>query len=199
MIGRVPAAQRGFTLLEVMAALAVMGILLVALAEGSRFGFTAWGTSTRQIAAHEDLDAVDRAFRRMVAHIDPGTRDEAVTFTGGAHEVAFTTQFPAAPGLLAAHRVDVGIGVDRAHRLVLRWLPDPHAVRLVAPPPPAVTVLLDGVDHVDFAYWHNGAWVAQDVDTTPPALVRMHVVFRSGDPRQWPDIVAAPVREMADD
>jgi general secretion pathway protein J len=187
----------GFTLLEVLAALLVLAMLILALNQGARFGFTAWGTQARVIAAHDELDAVDRTVRRLVAQIDPGTRDEPEEFTGDAHSVSFTTLFPAAGAALPTHRVQVGLGVDSAHRLVLRWSLHPHAERLTKPAPPQTTTLLDDVDHLDMGYWRGGVWSSRIDDKSAPDLLRLRIVFRRGDPRHWPDIVAAPVREAS--
>jgi general secretion pathway protein J len=188
---------RGFTLLEVLAALLVLAMLILALNQGARFGFSAWGTQARVIAAHDELDAVDRTVRRLVSHIDPGSRDEPEEFSGDAHTVSFTTLFPASGVALPTHRVQVGLGVDSAHRLLLRWSLHPHAERLTPAPPPASTDLLDDVDHLDLAYWRNGAWQTTIADKSAPDLLRLRIVFRAGDQRHWPDIIAAPVREAS--
>ena len=53
--------QTGFTLLELLAALIVLSLLLVAITQGVRFGVQAWQTQSRACwIARDDLDAVDR-------------------------------------------------------------------------------------------------------------------------------------------
>ena len=60
------AAQAGFTLLEIMVALVVFGILVAGLAQGVQFGLRAWNGQTALIAQRGDMDAGDRALRGLI-------------------------------------------------------------------------------------------------------------------------------------
>src|SRR5918997_799427 len=68
---RGPTRQAGFTLLEVLVALAVLGFLTLGLAGGVRFGLGAWDSQARLIDRTGDLDVADRALRRIVAQLVP--------------------------------------------------------------------------------------------------------------------------------
>jgi general secretion pathway protein J len=185
---------QGFTLLELLVALAVFGLLLASLAQGTRFALAAHGLQGRQIAADDDLDAVDRTLRHLISTMDPGlTADLTPHFVANARSMGFTADLPEA-SWYRTRQADVVIAVDAAHRLVLRWAP--HYPRLLGlPPAPLVTPLLDGVDHIALSYWRNGpargAWVDRWDGRTLPALVRLRIVFAAADHRHWPDIVAA--------
>jgi general secretion pathway protein J len=204
---RRPIASReaGFTLLEIMVALVVLGFLMAALTAGVKFGLQAWDAQARTIATHADLDGVDRTFRLLIVNADPGVATEQPTFVGTGSTLAFNSQLPEMSTTAFSRDADVRLLVDGGHRLVLRWVPHPHAERLGAPLPATDTTLVDGVDHLEFAYWQpspqgNGggwvkAWNAQDL----PLLVRMHVVFGKGDRRKWPDFVAAPMRSRLEE
>jgi general secretion pathway protein J len=115
----------------------------------------------------------------------------------GAPEVCeMVTLLPASPGGGHAGPAAVRLEVDAAHRLVLRWVPAPHVIWF-RPPPLQETVLLDRVERIEFAYWKEaagggGAWQRSWNDSAAPSLVRLRIVFPRGDPRRWPDIVAAP-------
>jgi general secretion pathway protein J len=84
--------------------------------------------------------------------------------------------------------------------LVLQWSPNRHAQPLEPPPAPAETVLVERVDHLDLAYAlppaAGSGWVTTWKNATPPRLVRIHIAFRQGDVRRWPDILAAPMRDQ---
>lgn len=183
----------GFTLLEVLVALVVLGFLMAGLAGGIRLGLRAWGAQDRAIAAHADLDAVDRALRHLISQADPGDPTHAAGIGGTASRLALVTRLPAA----SDRAVEAALFVDAGHHLVLRWTPRRFG-RPIGPPPPAQqTALLDGVDAAQFAYWARngeggwrGAWDGND----PPALIRVHLRFTDAA-RHWPDIVAAPARE----
>lgn len=190
--------QGGFTLLEILVALVVLGFLLAGLNQGVRFGLRAWTMQGRSVDQRSELDAVDRTLRQLVADMDPGTQVEADTVHGSATELAFTSDLPeGAAAFLPGRHADIRLSVDRAHRLVLRWLPHRHVVRFGPPPPPTDTVLLQGVERLSLSYWpRNGAgWATQWENRHLPALVRIRLVFAKGDPRRWPDIVAATMRE----
>lgn len=185
----------GFTLLEILVALVVFGFLMVGLSQGVRFGLTAWGAQARTIAQRGDVDAVDRALRRLVRQMDPGTRADPPRIAGTEARFTFTSTLPiGADGGVA----DMLLAVDGRNRFVLRWTPHLHAVRTGPPPPPHSEVLLSGVERVQFAYWlpeeAGGRWVRDWTARRLPALVRIRIVFPVGDRRHWPEIVAASVR-----
>jgi len=186
----------GFTLLEVLAALVVLGFLMAGLSGGVRLGLRAWDQQERAVAGHGDLDAADRALRRLIAGIDPGSPTRTSFVTGSAGRLAMVTALPdAAPARMA----EVALGLD-GERLVMRWTPQEPGVRLGPPPPVEQAELLRGVSQVRFAYWPRpggqagaagwrDAWDRQD----PPALIRVRLAFADG--RRWPDIVAPIMRE----
>lgn len=187
----------GFTLLELLVALVVLGFILAGLSQGTRFGLQAIGAQTRDIAGRGDLDAVDRALQRLIEAADPGQLRDPPTFRGGGSSLAFVSTLPAA-ALLPTRQAQVSLGVDGSGRLVLRAVPRRPGHRLGPQPVPSETELLRGVDHLEAAYWTRGAdprWVTAWTSAGLPALVRLRVVFPPGDRRHWPDIVAAPKRE----
>jgi general secretion pathway protein J len=185
--------RNGFTLLEVLLALAVVGLLLAGLAQGMQYGLRAWQSQVRIAGRSEDLDAVDRTLRQMIAVMDPGGSLDPPRFTGGRDRLEFVTALPHAAAASPVRWVEAALLVDSSHRLILRWRPWLHAIRLRGVPPPSETELLRGVQALELAFWRPGggwvgAWRGQDL----PALIRIRVLFPPGDPRRWPDIVVAP-------
>jgi general secretion pathway protein J len=61
--------QSGFTLLEMLVALVVLGFLMVGLTQGLRAGLTMWGAQTRRVGETADLDAGARVLRRILGGI----------------------------------------------------------------------------------------------------------------------------------
>lgn len=189
-----PARDGGFTLLEVVVALVVLGILLATLSRGTRFGLVAFDRQDRMISTGGRLEAVDHTLRRLVVQLDPGTATDGDTVVGARHVLVFRSRLPVGEtGTLA----DLRLSVDEAHHLVLAWLPHRHAKAVTAAPAPHREVLLDDVDALNLDYWGDGAWHAQWKEVAPPALIRIRIVFPDGDPRRWPDIVEAPARDQA--
>ncbi len=158
--------QAGFTLLEVLAGI---------------------------VARQSDMEAAERALRRMLRDLDRGNIMAGPPyFVGAAHEVSFTTTLPQAADM-TTQLVDVAVGVDHRHRLVLRWRP--HFANPIGPlPPPETVPILEHVDHLDLAYWQQAApagWTRSLPANVVPDLVRLRVVRLGGGVRRWPDIVAA--------
>ncbi len=192
-------ADGGFTLLEMLVAITVLGFLIAGLSQGVQFELRAWDTHRRALSAHNELDAVDLALRRLVMQMDPGDAVELPRVSGGPAKLAFVTELPVAAERLVTTRADVALLVNQAHQFVIAWTPSLHVERFGVAPPPRTTELLRDVDRVVFAYLQpvaaGGRW--QSTWNLPylPALVRIHIVFPPGDPRHWPDIVAAPMLE----
>jgi general secretion pathway protein J len=191
-------AADGFTLLEILVALVVLGFLMLGLAQGTRFGVDAWQRQARTLAERGDLDAVDRALRRLIEQADPGEGTKPPHFIGAPARLEFATELPLAASTLPSRRANVALAVDPANRLVLRWVPIAQAARRDLPP--QENELLQGVDHLDLSYLrpvsNGGGWFDKWTGPTLPELVRIRIVFLKGDRRHWPDIVAAPMREQ---
>jgi len=193
--GSPPDSQVGFTLLEVLAALVVLGFLAAALSQGVQFGLLAWRDQAQAVSRNADLDAVDRTVRSLIEQMDPGAMTgEQLRVQGTDRSLAFRTELPAAASPVPVPRADVELGVDAAHRLVLSWRPF-HRIWLGPPRAAATVPLVEGVERVEFAYWQAGAWLASWSGPGLPPLVRLRIVFPKASKRQWPDIVAGPRRD----
>jgi general secretion pathway protein J len=200
-ISRRHGPSAGFTLLEILVALVVLGFLMAGLSQGVRFGLQAWDVQTRKLAVGSDMDAIDRALRRLIEQADPGEQGQESPFNGGAHTLGMVTRLPASATGGPTPDAKVGIGVDGGHRLVLRSAPQPNAELLGAAPRGSETVLLENVDHISFAYWKGGpksGWSTTWSDPDLPGLVRISIGFRAGDRRHWPDLLATPMRVRAE-
>ncbi len=184
--------QAGFTLMEVLVALLIFGILMTGLMQGTQFGIQAWTAQSHAVAAQQDLDLVDHTIRRLVGTIDPQSQLGAEKFVGNQHSMAFTAAMPEALTAFHTRQADVVVSVSPAHVLELRWAP--HYKTLIGPQPqPHVSVLLAGVDHIELSYYTaQNRWVSDwQVSDGLPGLVRLRVVFLHDDTREWPPIVAS--------
>lgn len=196
-----PASPDGFTLIEVLVALAVLGFLMLGLSQGLRFGLAAWDGQARMLGRGGDLDVADRALRRIVTQLVPTDDPQRPGLRGAAEALDAVTELPAAAAL-PTRQAQVALGVDGAGRLVLRWTPYLHA-RWIGPRPAAAeSELLRNLARIEVRYWSGaagGAWLPTWARMELPDLVRIRLVFARGDPRRWPDIVAAPMRERAEE
>jgi len=190
----------GFTLLELLVAVFVMGVVLILLTQGVQFGLRATQLQAGVRDRKGDLEVVDHALRRMIALADPGVYPEPATLRGTAQKMSFTTELPIY-GSGPTQWADVALSAETG-RLLLRWTPHRHVEPLGPRPQWQDVVVLEGVQRIELAYrapgassaW-SGTWSADRL----PALVRIHVVFADGSGRRWPPLLVAPIREALEE
>ncbi|WP_158258281.1 prepilin-type N-terminal cleavage/methylation domain-containing protein [Rhodopila globiformis] len=183
--------QHGFTLLELLVALAVFGLLLVSLSQTIRFGLTAWRQEARLSDGPDDMEAVDRSLRSIIENLAPGDDTVRAAITGSATELAGRTRLRLPGADLEPVPIEAGLAVSGS-RLVLRWRPYHHVTLLRPPPPPQETDLMEGVASLQIAYWQpSGTWVSSWQQPDLPLLIRLRLRLTGN--RRWPDIVAAPL------
>ena len=146
------------------------------------------------LAASDDLRTLDNTLRHVIEGMDPGDDLNPARFVATSDWLDCITALPYASGSTPSRHMRATLKVNADHRLVLRWSPSVHARRLrPQPAAPTETELLRGVSHIELAFWRPGGdWVSSWQRADLPALVRVRVRFPPGDPRHWPDIVAAP-------
>ncbi|MGH7113247.1 MAG: prepilin-type N-terminal cleavage/methylation domain-containing protein [Stellaceae bacterium] len=192
--------QSGFTLLEMLVVVVVLGLLVVGLTQGVRAALSLWSAQQRRLGETAELDDSARLLRTLMTGIAAAPADgsagaAAEAIKGESDQLSFVGDLPT--GLGATRRADITIALH-GHRLVLSWAPHLHELSVAPPPPPVETELIRGVAHVDFAYWgaaapdQPAAWLSQWDQAAAPALIRVRLVFEKGDRRRWPDLIVAP-------
>jgi general secretion pathway protein J len=193
--------QTGFTLLEILVGLVVLGFLFIGLNQGARIGFALWNAQTRRAGETEELDATARIMRALLTGIPilPATAadiaPQAIAITGDAGRLTFVGDLPS--GLGVARRADITLML-RTGRLVLDWTPHRHEKAVAPPVAPTETELIRGVERLELAYLGIAAagqmplWHAQWPGPALPLLIRVRLGFAKGDRRRWPDLIAAP-------
>ena len=192
-------AQAGFTLLETLVVLVVLGLLVVGLGQGVRAGLALWTAQNQRVERVADLDSTARLLRTVLTRMAPpsatGAQNQSTTIKGGSSRLDFVGDLPT--GLGATQRADIAIELLR-QQLVLVWTPHRHEVSVGPPPKPVETELIGRVEALDLAYWgapspdQAPGWQAGWEGPGLPALIRVRLVFAKGDPRRWPDLIVAP-------
>lgn len=187
---------RGFTLLEVLATLALLSLLLLGIWSGLHAATQAVGSGRRAIDRLDSMRGAQNYLRRELSQAQAlpfaSNRDgEGIVFQGDARQVRFVAPLPGYLGRLGPQQQ------------TLRLVPGPQGYRLelqlaLLPPdgsPPRALgdpqVLLRGIRHGSFAYrgadergrvlpW-SGNW---DDGTRLPSLVRIDL--DPGQGRVWP-------------
>jgi general secretion pathway protein J len=194
--------EAGFTLVEVLVALALFSLLATLLFNNVRFGLKAWqiGSSRGELLARSTV--AQDALRRLIGNAYPmliasGGNNPSIDFEGAQETMSFLGDAPVVTG--GAGRFRFKLFPERKQDqtdLVISSAPE-----LANPQDASMTtssVLAADIDRVEISYSQGGTnsqtkWSnSWSKHGELPMLVRVRVAFRSGDARLWPDLLIAP-------
>jgi general secretion pathway protein J len=195
-------SKAGFTLLEMLVVVGVLGFLMVGLTQGVRAGLALWEAQSRRIGETSELDATARILRSLLSAVAPSQSNApgadtafGADFKGTADSVTFVGDLPT--GLGTTRRANITIEL-RGGRLLLRWTPHRHELSSAPPPEAIETELIRRVDRLDLAYWgaaspgEPAGWRTHWDGVAIPELIRVRLTFAAGAGRRFPDLIAAP-------
>jgi general secretion pathway protein J len=189
--------EGGFTLLELLIAVALLGLLTTILAAGLRLQTQYIERGSERLERGAQLPAVHAFLRSQLGKAQPvvpiGSADRTILFEGRPGAVAFVAPAPASMAGGGLELFSVGFAEGR---VVVRWRE--FAGTLVSETQPGgETVLLDGVARARFRYfgtvppedapkWHE-TWRGMP---HLPALIRLELAFSDGE--EMPVFAVAP-------
>jgi general secretion pathway protein J len=186
----------GFTLLEVLASMALLALLLVGVYSGIRTATHGVRSGTASIERIDQLRSAQQFLRRELAQslaqpIDHGEQGQDIDFIGSAREMRYVAPLPGylgklGPQLQRLQLVDDGRGGLRLELSLALLPPDGQPPRPLGDP----QVLFDHIAGGSFSYrgtdekgqpipW-SGTWPAGRL----PQLVRIEL--KSADRQEWP-------------
>lgn len=198
---------RGFTLIEVLIAITLLGMIVMLLFGGIRLGTRAWETSSDRTSEIMQIEISHQIIRRMLSQAYPladptaisdFTNGRRIEFQGGPKSIAFAGLMPAHLGG-GFHRFELRVKRDGGDAsLALHW----RRISTDGDDDGATdneTILIERIAGANFTYFgvpERGAAPDWRRDwrnrTRLPALVRLTIDFPDGDRRFWPDLVVAP-------
>lgn len=194
---------RGFTILELLIALAIVGALLVIAFGGLRVALAAWRQGEERAEAHQHARGVALALARTVGaaypyHAPRGESPDAVLlFTGGETKLELVTQAApvpfAVPIAFTAVAITLGESEERPGLVIRqRALPNrnPFADAAVVFHDPTVTAL--AFQFLD----ESGSWQSEwkDDDGTLPRAVRIALGTTINGRKETPPPITVSLR-----
>jgi general secretion pathway protein J len=195
----------GFTLVELLVALTLTGLIFVALFGGLRFGTRTWETGIARSEVSAQVEIAHALLRRLLAEaiLIAGDRRGEFSFEGEAEQIRFTAPGPRQVGLGGVYLFELFTEPSQEkQRLVLRWRVYRKDLDVERPPDDEARkrrVLLDGIESLRLAYfgdpeseedpqWLEG-WSGHEV---LPKLVSVKLELPADDARRWPELIVAP-------
>ena len=199
----------GFTLLELIISLALLGMLLLVLYSGLNIGIRSWDTGDAKVAQAAHERSVQAFLRRELGQVFPvrwrGISESKIAFDGGKSELRFVTSLNLAAdaaslgGLQWGHIyvADDEVNGKRMNSLFIRrdsfdiFAKDFDGIAATKP-----HRLLEDVKEIDIAYFGadtdtaDAKWVDKwENPLRMPQLVRMRIELQNG--KSLPEIVVA--------
>jgi len=199
--------EAGFTLLELLISITLLGFILVLLFGGLRLGVRSWDAVQQKVDVLNSVRSIESFLRREMEMTYPhrwkSALGQPLAFLGERHKISFVAQLPGRVGTGGLHAISLELEqTGTGRRLVWRHAPVTSAMQDFSPLAQAPEMILawselNSVDDIWLSYFgtinENTApsWVDQwDSKTRLPALIRIQVKFASG--AEWPDFVVAP-------
>jgi len=196
MIRRSPAGETGFTLLELLVAMAVLSLLALVMMGGLKFSARVW---ERIQATSDETDAVASAqefIRHQLAVAYPqwqntGTDHPHILFDGEPQKMSFLAPPPAQFG--PGTNLQYALQRSKKGDLEIVWQSQQVGDT------PRSTTLLSNIASLKFDYFgpaFGGSlpkwWDSWNNRARFPDLVRIRIAFPPGDRRVWPELIVHP-------
>lgn len=209
MTRRAKEREAGFTLLELLVAMTLLGLVMAMLFGGLRLGVRVWETGETRAEERAGVAVGQRFVRDVLSRTHPMVRSDRrnvrkIAFDGRAERIEIAALMPPhlSPGGFNHVVVEVTGDGDR-RRLAVRFAPverdEDSRGELRGAEDADETVLIDGIATAAFSYYgsrrprEEPAWRDDWRDAEIlPRLVRLRVAFADGDRRHWPDLFIAP-------
>jgi general secretion pathway protein J len=198
---RIDPKAAGFTLVEILVAITLLGLLMAALFGGVQLGVRAWEASEERLDESSRLTTVHGFLRERLAqaYLLDELAPRADAFAGEPDRLSFVTLMPEHLGGGFQRMVLAVTAAAEGSDLAVTWWPaelddaalDPDALRSRA--------LLADVAELRLAYFGSvgrdqpAAWHEVWAQPVLPQLVRVQLRFPDQDVRSWPDLIVRPM------
>lgn len=198
--------SQGFTLLELLIGLTLVGFILTLLFAGLRLGMRSWEAGEQRMVTSSRQAIVVDFIRRTLEQTYPLNwrvdNEDQLAFAGETESLRIVGPVAIRDGAASNYLIALELAEgDGGRDLVMRWkMPDPREPGFAPLDDAKPKVLAKAIKEMAFAYfgaesdtdepaWHD-QWLQQKA---PPELIRLQLTMENGE--TWPDIVVAtPLR-----
>lgn len=199
----------GFTLLELLVALVLLGLISTIALGGVRLGARTWETVSEKAGNNGRTQMVRAFLRRELSQASPVFAPDSggadmLAYEGGRDSLLFVAPLALHFGLGGFQRLELAIIDDpqeagAGKQLILTRRPFHRDEALDKEDEDDERhILLEGIEEAEFAYREGGegagggAWSSEWRDRDAlPAMVSLRVTFRDGRKAIWPELLVA--------
>ncbi len=184
----------GFTLVELLVSLALLGIAAVLIAQSFRLDRNALWRLQARASAGEEIAAAQNLIRSRVEHLFAQAHFDnagpSVEMEGASDHLDFLASSPNLLTPIQRYRLSLNPAGD----LDLAGAATGGGSASSSDP-----TLLRGVQHLEISYYgpsgpsHARGWTHDwSMQASPPELVRVRLNFAAGDRHVWPELIMRP-------
>lgn len=200
--------QSGFTLMEMLVATTMLGMLLAMLYSGLRLGIKSAEAGEERIRQVSRIRVTQEFLRSQFSRILPVSWKQdgniGVVFEGESDRIQFVAPMPGYVGEGGPHLQLIVLvsGEDGMELIFDHRIAHPELEGDVeADPDREPILLLDGIEDAQFSYLtlgdrddEAGDWTSSwDEPNQYPLLVRLEIQFKDGAGVIWPELTVAPL------
>lgn len=195
-------SEKGFTLIEVLIAMSLLGIMMLLLFGGLRISVRNWNAGEQRIDEISQIAVVQNFFQRHLASALPeqmeisDSHKQEFTFKGSAQKLRFASALPASAARQGIQVFTVTLQELESEYAVLVGIEPLYPAALGKSWKKEEVVLVNNVSDFSLAYFganeqeHDPGWHDEWTDTDNlPALVKIEISYENGI--YWPPMVIA--------
>ncbi|MCK9605655.1 MAG: prepilin-type N-terminal cleavage/methylation domain-containing protein [Methylomonas sp.] len=213
-----PFRRNGFTLIEVLIAMTLLGVMVVLLFSSLRIAAESWNAGESKMAAVNQKAVVYQFFKRHLTAIRPlpmlntepsYSLDAVPAFQGFPQSLRFVAALPASSARKGLQLFSIALDPENSATLLVALTP--YRVTEADQEPVKPEVLLESIAGLKFAYFGRieefaepqwlEEWAAIE---SLPSLIKVSIALKDGS--YWPDMIfplkitrAANTQSVADD